>query len=258
MADNLNFDFSNFDLTQLLPPNLQDNPFFVDYLNATSQLWKEAVLPYLTALSELRQTINYTTKEQQELWVLIRNANLLGYKFLSSYMTQDNYFKLVEFISRFYEMQGTKQLANFIGFIRGASISIDQMWTAYGEGEYIIFVEEDQTAGDTVVNFPGQSSDGTYYPTSHYRISYNLDKTGMLDANILSELFYNLAPIHFVLESVVASILFENEPLYLDVKASIAIVQPALVDLALLGLTYNSGTPLTHNGGKPLQSLETV
>lgn len=252
MVDNLEFDFSSFDLTQLLPPHLQDNPFFVEYLESTSQLWKEAVFPYLTALAELRQTINYNTKEKQDLWVLIRNANLLGYRFLSNYMTQDNYLKLVEFISRFYEMQGTNQLENFIGFIRGASLNIDQMWTAFGAGEYTIFVEEAETEGNTVVRFPGQTSNGTYYPTSHYRLSYNLDETGMLDTNILADLFYNLAPIHFVLESVVASIVFQNEPLYLDVKASVYIEEAVIVDIALVNLTYNSGTPLTYNSGTPL------
>lgn len=254
MANDINFDFTSFDLTQLLPPHLQDNPFFVEYLESTSQLWKDEIFPYLTALSELRQTINYTTKEKQDLWVLIRNANLLGYKFLSNYMTQDNYLKLVDFISRFYEMQGTNQLENFIGFIRGASLNINQLWTAFGVGEYVTFAEEGETGGNTVVAHPGQSTDGTYYPTSHYRIQYNLDQTGLLDANILTDLFYNLAPIHFVLESVVASILFNNEPLYLDVKSSVYIEEPALVDTALLGLTYSGGTPLTFNSGRPLEA----
>ena len=247
MASNIEFDFSNFDLTQLLPPHLADNPFFNDYLESTSAVWKDAVLPYIKALSELRQTVIYSDKQKQELWVLIRNANLLGYKFLSSYMTQDNYFKLVEFISRFYETQGNKNLVDFIGFIRGASLNLQQLWTAYGEGEYSVFVEEAVTDGQTVVKYPGNSDDGTYYPTSHYRLTYSLDKTGLLDPNVLQDLFYNLAPIHFVLESIVATILFENEPLYLDVKTSKYITESILVDKAQLPLT-SGGSFLTYNG----------
>lgn len=255
---NTDFSFDNFDLTTLLPGLLQDNPFYTDYLDASTQVYKDAVLPYIKSLAELRQTIDYDSKDNQELWTLIRNANLIGYKFLSSYMTQDNYVKLVEFISRFYEIQGTKQLANFIGFIRGATIQIDQLWTALGDTDYIIFKEKAAIDGNTVVEHPGQSTDGTFYPTSHYRMKYGLDESGALDNSVLTELFYNLAPIHFVLESIVASLDFANEPFYMDVQSSIYITEPVLVDKALLSLTYSSGIPLTFNSGTSLEYLSDV
>ena len=251
-----NFDFSSFDLTTLLPPYLIDNPFYKDYMSATSELWKTAILPYIQALAELRQSITYTNKEKQELWTLVKNANLIGYNFLSQYMTQDNYIKLVEFLSKFYETQGNKDLCDFIGFIRGASLQLEQLWTAYGTGDYSIFVEKALTNGNTIINYPGQSTNGTYYPTSHFRLTYYLDQTGLLDQNILKELFYNLAPIHFVLESVVAVILFSNEPYYLDVKPSTVITAAILIDKKLETLTYNN-LPLTYNNSE-LQSLVIV
>lgn len=251
--DSVDFDFSSFDLTQLLPSYLIDNPFYQDYLAATSTLWKEVVFPYLKALAELRQTITYTDKEKQDLWVLIKNANLLGYKFLSKYMTQDNYVKLVEFLAKFHETQGTDNLVDFIGFIRGASLHLEQLWTAYGTQDYTVFVEKTLTNNNTIFEHPGSTTPGIYYPTSHYRLTYYLDQTGLLDSTILEELFYNLAPIHFVLESVVALIVFNNEPFYLDLQPSAVITAAILVDLELLPLTYNND-PLSYNG----QTLTTL
>lgn len=246
MADNTEFDFTQFDLSSLLPTYLIDNPFYKDYLDATSTLWKEHVFPYIKALSEVRQTITYSDKEKQDLWTLIKNANLLGYTFLSQYMTQDNYVKLVEFLAKFHETQGNNNLPDFIGFIRGASLHLDQLWTAYGQGEFIYFVEKELTNNNTILENPGSTANGVYYPTSHFRLTYFLDQTGLLDNNILKELFYNLAPIHFVLESVVAVILFNNEPTYIDIKASIVLTEATLVDIDLASLSSN-GDILTHN-----------
>jgi hypothetical protein len=251
-----NMDFSGFDLTQLLPSYLQDNPFYNAYLEATSTLWKNDILPYIKALAELRQTITYSDKEKQDLWALIKNANLLGYRFLSKYMTQDNYVKLVEFLAKFHETQGTSNLPDFIGFIRGASLHLEQLWTAYGTDDYTVFVEKALTLDNTILTHPGVTTPGTYYPTNHYRLTYYLDQTGLLDNDILQELFYNLAPIHYVLESVVALILFTNEPYYLDVVPACVITEAVLVDREMQALTYQ-GNPLTYQNN-PLQSLVVV
>lgn len=250
------FDFSGFALDQFLPTYLKDNTFYVDYMNATADLWKDHVLPYIKALAEIRQTITYNEKEKQDLWALIKNANLLGYNFLSQYMTQDNYVKLVEFLAKFHETQGNNNLADFIGFIRNAGLYLERLWTAYGPGEFQTFVSDALTNNNTVLQFPGSTATGVYYPTSHFRLIYYLDQSGLLDSNILKELFYNLAPAHFVLESIVASILFANEPLYLDTKSTGVLTEAVLVDLALETLTYNN-EDLTSNN-QPLQVLVAV
>jgi hypothetical protein len=225
-------------------------------MKATEEIWKTSVIPYIKALSELRQTLVYSENQKQDLWVLIRNANLLGYKFLSKYMTQDNYVKLVEFLPQFYETQGDFSLVDFIGFIRGASLHLEQLWTSYGSQDFVAFVEKDLTNNNTILEHPGDQTAGIFYPTSHYRLTYYLDQTGLLDSNVLQELFYNLAPIHYVLESVVAMILFNNEPYYMDMKASATITVGILVDKTLDSL-QSSGQNLTYLN-QPLQVLITV
>jgi hypothetical protein len=246
MADNL-FDFSNYDLTTYLPGFLQDNPFYTDYLKATTKAWKEDVLPYVKKLTEIRQTIDYDTKEAQELWVLIRNANILGYKFLSDFMSQDNYLKLVDSISRFYELQGTAQTANFLGFVRAAKIQIKQLWSQIGINDYTSFEEKNFISSDTVVNYPGRNATGDWYPTSHYNIHYDLDVSGLLAEDVLKELFFSLSPINHVLNIVIAAIEFKIEKVVLDTEGGQEQIYPSVINTQVQNLN-SSGDDLTFNG----------
>lgn len=259
MTTNTNiFDLSTIDLRELLPGILQDNPFYVDYFESVTDLWQAEVFPYIEALSNIRQTLNFETKVPQDTYLLIKNANMLGYSFLSGFLTQDNYLKLVDFITRFYEVQGTNQFGNFLGFLRAARVQIEQLWSKIGIDDYVVFKEKIFVTSDNIVDQPGQTTPGTWYPTSHYKIKYAADVSGFLDEDILNELFYSLAPIHYVLNTVEAAVEFINEPLYLDTSASRFVCEPTLVDLGLVGLTYNSGTPITYNPGTPLETLESI
>lgn len=256
MAVDPNFDFSSIDLTSYLPAFLQDNPFYTDYLTGVTTVWQEGVYPYIKELAEIRQTIDYDTKIPQEIWVLIRNANILGYKFLSNFMDQANYLKLVDFISRFYELQGTYQTANFIGFIKAAKVQIKQLWSQIGINDYTYFEEQDYISNDTIVNYPGRNATGDWYPTSHYRLRYDLAVSGLQDADALRELFYTLAPVHHVLEAIYAIIEFQNEPYYMDIAAAQESIFVSISDRAEKGLTFE-GEALTSST-RPLELFVTV
>lgn len=247
MAVDTTFDFSNYNLANYLPAFLQGNPFYVDYLDAVTKLWSEEVLPYAKKLSEIRQTVNYDTKETQELWVLIRNANILGYKFLGNFMSQDNYVKLVDSISRFYELQGTVQTANFLGFVRAAKIEIKQLWSQIGINDYTVFEEKNFISTDTVVNYPGRNATGDWYPISHFNLHYELDVSGLLAEDVLRELFYSLSPISHILNIVVAAIEFKIEKVILDTEGGQEQIYPSVVNTQVQELNNNT-SPLTLNG----------
>ena len=99
---------------------------------------------------------------------------------------------------------------------RQRKIEIDQLWSRIGIEDYsAFFYKYEIDKNNTIISNPGQTTPGTWYPTSHKRISYDLLLLGTVTGPIIKtfestvkSLFYTLAPIHWVLEQIVASIPF--------------------------------------------------
>ena len=259
----INFDFSEIDFTSYLPSVFGDNPFYTDYFDALTDTWQNSIFPYMRLFSNIRQTIDLDTKDPQELYILIRNANLLGYKFISNFLNQKDYLKLVDFIARYYELEGTKQFANFLGYVKASKIKIEQLWSQVGINDYTEFYYKSEIdTNNTILSNPGQTTPGTWYPTSHKRISYdltlfqNVSHTQLVDyETTIRSLFYTLAPIHWVLELIAGTIEF-NDPHSIDVQASSYIFGISIVDHEVQNLSVG-GDPLTFNGIN-LTTLELV
>ena len=263
-SNQVNFDFSQIDLTNFLPGILAGNDFYYQYFKAITSVWQSGVLPYFKMLSEIRQTVNYDTLQPQELYILIENANMLGYKFISNFMTQANYLKIVDFISSYFELEGTQQFGNFLGFVKAAKIQIVQLWSQIGINDFSKFYEHYQIdPTNTVMTHPGIDAIGTWYPTSDWAVKYDLTLLGtvtgtqLADFNTtLSSLFYSLAPIHWVLERIVSVIEFTDNYM-IDTQGVEEGTFIGFIDLSLDNLTF-SGDPLTYNNGINLQNLITI
>jgi hypothetical protein len=100
---------------------------------------------------------------------------------------------------------GTIQLANFIGFIKNIRFELIELWTNYvpgfSDGSYVYpSLEEFSNVMSPV--WEG----GSYFPTSHVEIRYDINSENTPDLSEIRQLFYLLAPIDLVLQRISATV----------------------------------------------------
>jgi hypothetical protein len=145
----------------------------------------EVVLPFRTMQSKA---------------TLTGTAKMLGVDFLSDKLTDDDYYRLVSYVSSYWPASGTSQFVNFMGYLKNMRLATTELWSSTEAGkDYVVFVESGE-AGTPV--WEG----GTWYPTSHIQMDYDVERFNAPDFKDLTALFYLLAPIHLVLSRFTATL----------------------------------------------------
>lgn len=146
----------------------------------------------------------------QERSLLIQNGYMLGFDFFNSSFTDEDYRRLVEFISMYWAEGGTDNFIKFISFIKNIKLECLPLWSIDTEDNEYSELEIKQDS--MLPTWKG----GVWYPTSHVELRFNplkdhaqtnvsvLDSVGLYKG--VEELFYVFAPIHLVLERIVAAI----------------------------------------------------
>ncbi len=188
-------DYSNF-----LTEPFAKNQLWVDLINSVSN-----VMEYnINAPRRLLENIRHTSSERLYLQ---KNVKMLGFEDKSSILLDDDYRRLLQFISLYHEQNGNVSFTNFYGYIKGSFFNIFQLWTK----DYITFVEDFQ------INMATQpiTRGGNFYPTSHVNLYFDAETFPIQDPKDLTPFFYRIAPIHLVLKDIIATI-FGNTSLTLD------------------------------------------
>jgi energy-converting hydrogenase Eha subunit F len=182
------------------------------------------------------QTVGTTAPRQfsvatnlKESAVLQANARLHGFSFFSDQLTAADYARLNDWIEHYWVEGGTENFVRFIGFIKNMLLDVEQLWADEVPGTQAAYDASVIPDGNGVLPVPAQESEtdfyprldpyngeaalwnsGVAYPTSHVQISYDLvlhQENGIvMDPVEIFHLFYYLAPIHLVLQRIVADI----------------------------------------------------
>jgi len=146
----------------------------------------------------------------QERSILIQNGNMLGFDFFNTTLTDEDYRRLLEFISMYWAEGGTNNFVKFISFIKNIRLECLPLWSVDTAGDDYPELEIKQDS--MVPVWKG----GTWYPTSHVELRYNplLDQKQTNSNETQSfelykgveDIFYVFAPIQLVLERIVAAI----------------------------------------------------
>lgn len=145
---------------------------------------------FLEDFGTIRVEINTLTERS----ILVYQAEQLGFFLLSDSLTDEDYKRVVDFVSLYYPESGTKNFILFMGFVLNAVFTIAQMWSNTNPGDdYVLFSE--LSTGDV----PIWESGGIWYPTSHVVISYDSLQFPSLSTTDVTTIFYLLAPIHLYL-----------------------------------------------------------
>lgn len=190
----------------LLPPYLDSNPVWVDYVSAIDTIWYDQVDQPVKALKNLRRmylipdvteqlVINkylmidsLTQLDSFEKDVLINQTNLLGMQLTNSDLLDDqDYQRIVRNLGRFWYEKGTKTFIDFISYCIDANLSMANLWSYSEDGlNYGPFIEEkDTTFADTVLEmYHGPGSRASTPHSSNYNPSNTMELTwyGKLNA----------------------------------------------------------------------------
>lgn len=126
---------------------------------------------------------------------IMSQANAVGFKFFDdAYATDKDYQQIIRWVGQYWLEKGNDKLADFIGFCLSSQIEIRNLWTE----DYITFVPEE--GGNIGLKI---YENGTWYPTTHVDLLYDLIKFGNTSQTSIRNLFNYFSPVNMVLRSLV-------------------------------------------------------
>ena len=154
--------------------------------------------------------------------ILIRQANMLGFRAINPAVLSDNdYRRLVRYLPQYWYSQGTNKLEDFIGFLLDVDISITPLWSkdlGQNNGLYNgFFTEED--AGTPI--WKG----GQGFPTTHVRISLPPERDSGDIKDKVEQLFTVLSNYNLVLHSIEQDQILDLRTVDSSVHAPIVILE---------------------------------
>lgn len=139
----------------------------------------------------------------QDRTILINGAKYVGFNYFSDTLTDDDYARVMQFVSEYWPLASGDTFVNFMGYINRIRLDITQLWSLdEPDTDTYPFLEE----RNGMTSFPVWEG-GQAFPTSHVALTYDASDNvtpGKL-AN-LAMLFYYLAPVHLVLERIIGEI----------------------------------------------------
>jgi hypothetical protein len=200
----------------LLPPYLQDAPAWGELMESLDTVFKDRVDDPTRWLSRLRDTWILTPEaeakiqqgllldnvdwEEYEKEILIRQANMLGFDFKEAdILTSDDYQRITRNLSVFWYGKGTPSFIQFLSFVFNSIVTIKNLWSTAGAtpDAYGPFIAE----GEPGIGTPVWDG-GTWFPTTHVQVGFDIVKFPEASVTRLLSLFYALANYNLVIESV--------------------------------------------------------
>ena len=193
----------------LLPPYLQSR-LWQDLADCVDEVWGQSVDTQITALGRLRESIltNSEVYGLAEQRVLINpnkydtfdpttemlRLSMLGLQVTSpDFLTSSDLNRLNQHLGTFWYSKGLYDFIDFIGYCLNVTAKLENLWTQ----DYIDFVPEGQQ-GISI------QEGGTWFPTTHVKITFDPSKYLDFPAVAMVQLFYDIANYNLVLQALVS------------------------------------------------------
>lgn len=140
---------------------------------------------------------------------LINESRRHGINYFSDTLGDEDYARIVEWVEKYWPTNDTN-FVNFMGFIKNMRLDIHQLWSQEDDDDEYPFLERfySKTMYPNVLDQPDNAGH-KFYPTSHVELTYDVLLTPDPDFVDLIKLFYLMAPIHLVMERIVAEVYAE-------------------------------------------------
>ena len=180
----------------------------------------------------LEFAIDSNLKEKE---VQIAGCKVHGFNYFSDTITQADYARIHEWVEHFWPESGTVNFARFMGFVKNMYIEVDSLWSDEVPADfdtsgkdYYPYLEVDPRG---TPNYLGGSS----FLTSHVQLRYDALENPNPDLLDIFLLFYYIAPIHLVLERIVAEVRTPPIPYYSGAALTLSFTESAVYDCAMDG-----------------------
>lgn len=194
--------------TRLLPTGWEDNPFWQQLFAVLADINYQEIDNSRRELASIRDF------ETAEDWYAVLSIRLLGFPAsLQDFNTELQHTLLIRSLSTYNLSRGASGIfINFLGYLLNAFISIIPLWTAefpHWTAGYVNFVNNSAVVPGTEV-----WNGGSFYPTPVLNLTYD-SLAFPLNVITLSAHFYNLAPIHLILNKIIGTISSPTDNLYI-------------------------------------------
>jgi len=192
----------------LLPPYLNVNPYFVQYMDSVDEVFDGSVEDKIEGIRNLRnmwvttsdtegmisdsQMIEFVDWGGPDRATVVSQVNLLGMKLANANLVDENSYRtLSRFLGLYWFGKGKDSAVDFLNFCLGTEFEIARLFTK----DYKRFYEEgDSDIGSMVYDDPP----GEWYPTTHVRLT--VPGGYRVDPITIANFFYEIANYNLVLE----------------------------------------------------------
>lgn len=175
-----------------VPRHIKNTLIIPEYLESFQEVSIDELNDAIIRLRNLRR---WDVMDQEYLAPFLQT---LGMFFQYEAFDTETVRRFIKELPFFLELSGTRFFSNYLSFVVGAVFTVTELWSS----DYKTFIEESE--------IPAGQED-LYYPTNHVKLSVDSEQFGTFDPQTIIDLFYTLASVPLVLDSI--SQTFEAEPL---------------------------------------------
>lgn len=195
----------------MLPEGFRDVQVWRDLADTIDEVFSVEIgsmIRDLFGLVDLRYVTEAPTMDRE---ILLKTAARIGWNVGDlNVFSNDDLRNFIRFSPEFWKEKGCHDFIQYMNFVINANLNLKYLWTE----DYVTFVEE----GASVIGTPVWEG-GTWYPTSHVYLTYDISKfTSTVNPNFssqqaLARFFYSIAPINLVIKSFLQTLEIEFAPL---------------------------------------------
>jgi hypothetical protein len=203
-----------------LLPSYVSQQAWLDLCDAIDYVFADTVDEPTNTLGKLREMflLNAATAEKEQNHELISSADLdsfdkdilikqLGMLGLSlrnrDAFTVVELQRMVRYLPEYWYSKGKGQLADFVSLVLGTRVTMTRLWTE----DYVDFYDE----GDPAIGTPIYEG-GTWYPTTHTRVEYNLEAMNPnIDVLVFASFFEAIANYVLVFYYIVQAVDLDSQ-----------------------------------------------
>lgn len=178
------------EIKDYLPRNVKSTLLLPDY---NDSLQNVSIDEIQDAIRRLRNIRRWNIMDKEYLDVFLQT---MGMTFKSELFDEETRRRFIKELPTFLQLSGTKFFINYLSFVIGASFIITELWS----NDYKDFIERD--------DIPGGDETG-WYPTNHVELEFDANFFGILDVELIIQIFYILASTPLVLQRILQNLTSE-------------------------------------------------
>lgn len=207
----------------MLPEGIKDIPLWRDLMDVMDEVIASPISTHIQDLVGINDPHYSTNSSSVDRPTLLLLVGQLGLKYERNDIFDDSDLKrLIRHLPKFWAEKGYRNFIEYMSYAVNAELKLQYLWTE----DFEVFVPEGGAIGTPV--WEG----GTWYPTSHVYIAYDVSKftstvnSGFSSLTALSKYFYSIAPINLVLRAFTTTILLEPIQMRIGGDIEMTVTEP--------------------------------